>query len=113
MTSTNKQQSVFDQYQKKPQRGLSAHSTYHPGGYGVSEGLKRARRPFVVRNVLVGGTLAVTAVNLYLYSIYKVSSLSTKQNSSSCKQGINNNNSSNLLPPFLFLLLLDQTRRFQ
>lgn len=65
-------QSVFDQHQKKPQQGLSAHSSYHPGGYGVSEGLKRARRPFVVRNVLVGGTLVVTAVNLYLYSIYKV-----------------------------------------
>jgi len=70
--ATNRQ-SVFDQHQKKPQRGLSAHSSYHPGGYGVSEGLKRARRPFVVRNILVGGTLTVTAINLYLYSIYKVS----------------------------------------
>jgi cytochrome c oxidase assembly factor 3 len=35
----------------------STHATYHPDGYGVSEGLKRARRPFLLRNAVTGGAI--------------------------------------------------------
>lgn len=67
-------QSVFNQQNRSaPSPGLSAHSSYHPHGYGVSEGLKRARRPFAVRNLIMGSILAGTATGLYFYSIYKVS----------------------------------------
>lgn len=60
-----------------PQRSVvpptSTHQSYHPGGYGVSEGLKRARRPFIVRNIVTGGAIAAFAVSVYWYSISKVS----------------------------------------
>ncbi|UZJ53404.1 hypothetical protein CBS101457_002724 [Exobasidium rhododendri] len=50
----------------------STHESYHPGGYGVSEGLKRARRPFLVKNILTGGVIMSFAVGVYWYSISKV-----------------------------------------
>jgi len=51
---------------------FSTHSTYHPGGYGVSEGLKRARRPFAVRNALTGAAILGFCTTVYFYSISKV-----------------------------------------
>lgn len=54
----------------------STHETYHPGGYGVSEGLKRARKPFLVRNAATGGAIAAFAVGVYYYSISKVGPVS-------------------------------------
>lgn len=52
--------------------GTSTHASYHPGGYGVSEGLKRARRPYLVRNIATGSVIAAFATSVYLYSINKV-----------------------------------------
>ncbi|GAA5868913.1 hypothetical protein JCM3774_006789 [Rhodotorula dairenensis] len=55
--------------------GLSnrqARATYHPGGYGVSEGLKRARRPFRTRNFITGGVITAFAFSVYMYSIRAV-----------------------------------------
>lgn len=50
----------------------STHASYHPGGYGVSEGLKRARRPFLVKNALTGGAIMAFCTGVYFYSISKV-----------------------------------------
>ncbi|EPQ30583.1 uncharacterized protein PFL1_02107 [Pseudozyma flocculosa PF-1] len=50
----------------------STHATYHPKGYGVSEGLKRARRPYLVKNIVTGSLIMGFAVGVYLYSISKV-----------------------------------------
>ncbi|BGP13797.1 hypothetical protein JCM10213_006371 [Rhodosporidiobolus nylandii] len=50
----------------------AAKATYHPGGYGVSEGLKRARKPFFTRNLITGGLISVFAFSVYLYSIRAV-----------------------------------------
>ncbi|GAA5826061.1 hypothetical protein JCM5353_004198 [Sporobolomyces roseus] len=49
-----------------------AKQTYHPGGYGTSEGLKRARLPFRTRNAIVGLTLSGFMFSVYLYSIRAV-----------------------------------------
>jgi cytochrome c oxidase assembly factor 3 len=49
-----------------------ARATYHPHGYGVSEGLARARRPFRTANVLTGGVIAGFAFSVYIYSIRAV-----------------------------------------
>ncbi|GAA5863741.1 hypothetical protein JCM5296_006990 [Sporobolomyces johnsonii] len=50
----------------------AARQTYHPRGYGVSEGLKRARAPFRTKNALVGLSIATFAFSVYLYSIRAV-----------------------------------------
>ncbi|KAE8224798.1 hypothetical protein CF319_g2375 [Tilletia indica] len=50
----------------------STHESYHPGGYGVSEGLKRARRPYFWKNTLTGGLILGFATGVYYYSISKV-----------------------------------------
>ncbi|TKY87499.1 hypothetical protein EX895_003513 [Sporisorium graminicola] len=50
----------------------STHATYHPGGYGISEGLKRARKPYRVRNILTGSLIMGFATSVYFYSISKV-----------------------------------------
>ncbi|PWY97895.1 hypothetical protein BCV70DRAFT_202383 [Testicularia cyperi] len=50
----------------------STHATYHPGGYGVSEGLKRARKPYRIRNLVTGGLIMGFATSVYFYSISKV-----------------------------------------
>ncbi|KAK0546375.1 hypothetical protein OC845_004617 [Tilletia horrida] len=50
----------------------STHASYHPDGYGVSEGLKRARRPFFWKNTLTGGAILGFAAGVYFYSISKV-----------------------------------------
>ncbi|KDN37372.1 hypothetical protein K437DRAFT_229229, partial [Tilletiaria anomala UBC 951] len=50
----------------------STHETYHPNGYGVSEGLKRARRPFFARNAITGLAIVGFAGGVYYYSISKV-----------------------------------------
>ncbi|GAK67399.1 uncharacterized protein PAN0_018c5626 [Moesziomyces antarcticus] len=50
----------------------STHATYHPGGYGISEGLKRARKPYRFRNILTGSLIMGFATSVYFYSISKV-----------------------------------------
>ncbi|GAA5968025.1 hypothetical protein JCM11641_003705 [Rhodosporidiobolus odoratus] len=50
----------------------AAKATYHPGGYGVSEGLKRARAPFFTRNLITGGLISAFAFSVYFYSIRAV-----------------------------------------
>ncbi|CBQ71307.1 conserved hypothetical protein [Sporisorium reilianum SRZ2] len=50
----------------------STHATYHPGGYGISEGLKRARKPYQLRNILTGSLIMGFATSVYFYSISKV-----------------------------------------
>lgn len=49
-----------------------AKATYHPHGYGVSEGLARARRPFRTANVLTGAVIAGFTFSVYIYSIRAV-----------------------------------------
>ncbi|KAK4053859.1 hypothetical protein OIV83_001515 [Microbotryomycetes sp. JL201] len=51
----------------------AAKATYHPGGYGVSEGLMRARKPFRTANAITGLAIMGFAVSVYLYSIRAVS----------------------------------------
>ncbi|WVR03129.1 hypothetical protein IAU60_000119 [Kwoniella sp. DSM 27419] len=46
--------------------------SYHPKGYGMSPSLNRARKPFVLTNVLIGSTLFAFAVGVYWYSISAV-----------------------------------------
>ena len=65
----------FNLQEKPAMSGLSnrqARATYHPGGYGVSEGLKRARRPFRTRNFITGGLITAFAFSVYMYSIRAV-----------------------------------------
>ncbi|KAL9936346.1 hypothetical protein V8E36_004414 [Tilletia maclaganii] len=50
----------------------STHASYHPDGYGVSEGLKRARRPYFWKNAITGGAILAFATGVYYYSISKV-----------------------------------------
>lgn len=50
----------------------STHATYHPDGYGISEGLKRARKPYRMRNILTGSLIMGFATSVYFYSISKV-----------------------------------------
>ncbi|KAJ9475914.1 Cytochrome c oxidase assembly factor 3 [Pseudozyma hubeiensis] len=50
----------------------STHATYHPDGYGISEGLKRARKPYRVRNLITGSLIMGFATSVYFYSISKV-----------------------------------------
>ncbi|GAA5822932.1 hypothetical protein JCM11251_004428 [Rhodosporidiobolus azoricus] len=50
----------------------AAKATYHPGGYGVSEGLKRARKPFFTRNLITGSAISAFAIWVYWYSIRAV-----------------------------------------
>lgn len=47
-------------------------SSYHPKGYGVSEGLARARRPFRTRNAITGSIITLFAFSVYSYSISAV-----------------------------------------
>ncbi len=49
------------------------HESYHPKGYGTSEGLKRARRPYQARNAITGAAILAFAGGVYYYSISKVS----------------------------------------
>ncbi|KAK8844730.1 hypothetical protein IAR55_006580 [Kwoniella newhampshirensis] len=46
--------------------------SYHPKGYGMSSSLKRARKPFILTNSLIGGTIFAFAVGVYFYSISAV-----------------------------------------
>ncbi|WWD22716.1 hypothetical protein CI109_107209 [Kwoniella shandongensis] len=46
--------------------------SYHPKGYGMSTSLKRARKPFILTNSLIGGTIFAFAVGVYFYSISAV-----------------------------------------
>lgn len=50
----------------------STHATYHPNGYGISEGLKRARKPYRLRNLVTGSLIMGFATSVYFYSISKV-----------------------------------------
>ncbi|KAM0792370.1 hypothetical protein ACM66B_005050 [Microbotryomycetes sp. NB124-2] len=56
-----------------PPNSRAAKATYHPGGYGVSEGLLRARKPFRTANAITGLAIMGFAVSVYLYSIRAVS----------------------------------------
>ncbi|KZP00133.1 hypothetical protein CALVIDRAFT_595541 [Calocera viscosa TUFC12733] len=49
-----------------------AMDSYRPHGYGMSNALRRARRPYLMRNTLVGTAISVFAVSVYLYSIRAV-----------------------------------------
>ncbi|KAL8290479.1 hypothetical protein RQP46_002737 [Phenoliferia psychrophenolica] len=51
---------------------MYAQASYHPKGYGVSEGLARARRPFRTGNILIFGTLGAFVFSVYTYSIRAV-----------------------------------------
>lgn len=51
---------------------ILSHNTYHPKGYGVSEGLRRAREPYVFRNSLIGMSLLGFVGSVYWWSIQKV-----------------------------------------
>ena len=53
-------------------RDSATRASYHPKGYGVSEGLARARRPFRTRNALTGSVIALFAFSVYTYSISAV-----------------------------------------
>jgi len=46
--------------------------TYHPKGYGMSPSLQRARRPYFLRNALLGTTLFGFTLAVYFYSISAV-----------------------------------------
>jgi len=50
----------------------AAKASYHPGGYGVSKGLKRARRPFRTANFITGSLITAFAASVYFYSIRAV-----------------------------------------
>ncbi|PWN29370.1 hypothetical protein BDZ90DRAFT_213194, partial [Jaminaea rosea] len=47
-------------------------SSYHPGGFGVSEGLKRAREPYRMGNAVMGLGLVAFVGGVYWWSIHKV-----------------------------------------
>lgn len=47
-------------------------ATYHPKGYGVSEGLARARKPFRLGNAITGLVITGFAFSVYIYSIRAV-----------------------------------------
>ncbi|KAJ9110929.1 hypothetical protein QFC19_001438 [Naganishia cerealis] len=49
-----------------------AQASYHPAGYGMSPSLKRARKPFLTRNLLTGGVITAFAVGTFWYSIAAV-----------------------------------------
>ncbi|KAJ9118560.1 hypothetical protein QFC22_003780 [Naganishia vaughanmartiniae] len=49
-----------------------AQASYHPAGYGMSQSLKRARKPFLTRNLLTGGIIASFAFGTFWYSIAAV-----------------------------------------
>ncbi|PKI85233.1 hypothetical protein MVES1_000843 [Malassezia vespertilionis] len=49
-----------------------AQSTYHPHGYGNSAGYIRARKPYVVKNVVGALILAAFVTGVYAYSIVMV-----------------------------------------
>ncbi len=51
----------------------AAKASYHGAtGYQVSEGLKRARRPFRTRNFITGSLITAFAASVYFYSIRAV-----------------------------------------
>lgn len=63
----------------------STHASYHPGGYGISEGLKRARKPYRFRNILTGSLIMGFATSVYFYSISKVGILCSFSRMLHCK----------------------------
>ncbi|KEP53051.1 coiled-coil protein [Rhizoctonia solani 123E] len=50
----------------------TASASYRPNGYGMSPALKKARRPFVIRNAITGTAIAAFAVGVWAYSISAV-----------------------------------------
>ncbi|KAK0556171.1 hypothetical protein OC844_005928 [Tilletia horrida] len=62
----------MSQVQRSTTPPRSTHASYHPGGYGVSEGLRRARRPYFWKNAVTGGLILSFATGVYYYSISKV-----------------------------------------
>ncbi|KIM21942.1 hypothetical protein M408DRAFT_333154 [Serendipita vermifera MAFF 305830] len=49
-----------------------AMASYRPKGYGISPGLRRARRPFILVNLLTGSLISLFAVGVWAYSIRAV-----------------------------------------
>lgn len=49
-----------------------AQSSYHPRGYGNSMGYRRARKPYLVGNLLTFAALSAFVVGVYTYSIVMV-----------------------------------------
>ncbi|KDQ64197.1 hypothetical protein JAAARDRAFT_64093 [Jaapia argillacea MUCL 33604] len=49
-----------------------AQRTYRPHVYGMSEGLKRARQPYRVRNAIIGVLIGAFSVGVWAYSISAV-----------------------------------------
>lgn len=50
----------------------AAQATYHPGGYGVSEGMRRARQRYNVSNFFMIAALFSAVSGIYAYSILAV-----------------------------------------
>ncbi|CAG7848675.1 SubName: Full=Uncharacterized protein {ECO:0000313/EMBL:CCA75201.1} [Serendipita indica DSM 11827] len=49
-----------------------AADSYRPKGYGMSPGLRRARRPFLVSNIVTGSLIALFVTGIWAYSIRAV-----------------------------------------
>lgn len=49
-----------------------ATASYRPKGYGISPGLQRARRPFLLSNIITGSVISLFVVGIWAYSIRAV-----------------------------------------
>ncbi|WOO79666.1 Cytochrome c oxidase assembly factor 3, mitochondrial [Vanrija pseudolonga] len=56
----------------KAPTSAQADASYHPHGFDESASLRRARRPYIIRNVLTGGAIVAFIVGVYAYSISAV-----------------------------------------
>lgn len=54
----------------------AAQASYRPRGYGMSEGFRRARQPYLVRNLLLIALMSGMVTGVYFYSIIAVSKCS-------------------------------------
>ncbi|KAG8786221.1 hypothetical protein FRB91_005880 [Serendipita sp. 411] len=50
-----------------------AMASYRPKGYGISPGLRRARRPFLFSNIVYGAVISLFVFGTWAYSIRAVS----------------------------------------
>lgn len=55
-----------------PKSARAAQATYHPGGYGVSQGMRRARQRYNVSNFFMIAALFGAVGGIYAYSILAV-----------------------------------------
>lgn len=56
----------------------AAQGSYRPKGYGMSEGFLRARKPYVVKNILLSSAIMAFIVSVFTYTIFKVRTLLTR-----------------------------------